>query len=75
MLKKKDVKKRKKKRDGEREREREREIRPLEICSVYLEGEIGLKSNPRCFFRFANSKRNSSGYPSAMFLGDTCVWD
>jgi hypothetical protein len=33
--------------------------------------EAGLKSNPRCFSRFANLKRNSRGYPSAMFLGDT----
>jgi hypothetical protein len=29
--------------------------------------EAGLKSNPRCLFRFANLKLNSSGYPSAMF--------
>jgi hypothetical protein len=35
--------------------------------------EAGLKSNPRSFFKFANLKRNSSGYPFAMFLGDTCV--
>jgi hypothetical protein len=33
--------------------------------------EAALKSNPRCFLKFANLKRNSSGYPSAMFLGDT----
>jgi hypothetical protein len=33
--------------------------------------KAGLKSNPRCFFKFANLKRNSSGYLSAMFLGDT----
>jgi predicted glycosyltransferase involved in capsule biosynthesis len=35
--------------------------------------EAGLKSNPRCFFKFANLKRYSSVYPSAMFLGDTCA--
>jgi hypothetical protein len=35
--------------------------------------EAGLKSNPRCFFKFANLKRNSSDYPSAMFLGDACA--
>jgi hypothetical protein len=35
--------------------------------------EVGLKSNPRCFFTFANLKRNSSGNPSAMFLGGTCA--
>jgi hypothetical protein len=35
--------------------------------------EAGLKSNPRCFFKFANLNRNSSGYPSAMFLGDACA--
>jgi hypothetical protein len=32
--------------------------------------EAGLKSKPSCFFKFANLKRNSSGYPSAMFLAD-----
>jgi hypothetical protein len=35
--------------------------------------EAGLKSNHRCFFKFTNLWRNSSGYPSAMFLGDTCA--
>jgi hypothetical protein len=30
-------------------------------------------SNSRCFFKFANLKRNSSGYPSAMFLGYVCA--
>jgi hypothetical protein len=35
--------------------------------------EAGLKSNPRCFFKFANLKRNCSGYPSVMFLGETCA--
>jgi hypothetical protein len=34
--------------------------------------EAGLKSNPRCFFKFANLKRNTSGYPFAMFLGGAC---
>jgi hypothetical protein len=34
--------------------------------------KVGFKSNPRCFFKFANLKRNSSGYSSAMFLDDTC---
>jgi hypothetical protein len=29
--------------------------------------ETGIKSNPRCFFKFSNLKRNSSGYPSAVF--------
>jgi hypothetical protein len=33
--------------------------------------EVGLKTNPRYFFKFANLKRNSSGYPSATFMGDT----
>jgi hypothetical protein len=27
-------------------------------------------SNPSCIFKFANLKRDSSGYPSAMFLDD-----
>jgi hypothetical protein len=31
------------------------------------------KSNPRFFFKFANWKQNSSGYPSAMFLGGACL--
>jgi hypothetical protein len=40
----------------------------------YLEKvEADLKSNLRCFFKFANLPRNSSDYPSAMFLGDTCT--
>jgi hypothetical protein len=35
--------------------------------------EADLKSNPLSFFKFANLKRNSSDYVSAMFLGDTCA--
>jgi hypothetical protein len=35
--------------------------------------EVGLKSNFRCFFKFANLKRNSNDYPSAMFLGGICA--
>jgi hypothetical protein len=35
--------------------------------------EAGLKFNPHCFFKFANLKRNSSDYPSAMFLGGACA--
>jgi hypothetical protein len=36
----------------------------------YIErAETAIKSNPRCFFNFGNLKRNSSGYPSTVFLG------
>jgi hypothetical protein len=48
-------------------------------CSKFVQYidrvEAGLKSNTRCFFKFkfANLKRNSTGYPSAMFLGDACA--
>jgi hypothetical protein len=35
--------------------------------------ETGLKSNPSCFFKFANLKLAVSGYPSAMFLVGACA--
>jgi hypothetical protein len=39
------------------------------IYAQYIERiEAGLKSNPRCFLKFVSLKRNSSGFPSAMFL-------
>jgi hypothetical protein len=31
--------------------------------------ESGLKSNPRGFFKYADMKRNSNGYPLSMFFG------
>jgi hypothetical protein len=41
---------------------------------IYIEKvEAGSKSTPRCFFKFANLRRNSSGYPSVMFLGGACA--
>jgi predicted glycosyltransferase involved in capsule biosynthesis len=44
------------------------------VYALYIERvEAGLKSNPRCFFKFANLKRNSSSYPSTMLLGDACA--
>jgi hypothetical protein len=46
-------------------------------CLIYVQYieriEAGLKSNPRCFLKFVNLKRNSSGFPSAMFLGGDCT--
>jgi hypothetical protein len=34
-----------------------------------IEGsESSIKSDPRSFLKFANIKRNSSGYPSSMFF-------
>jgi hypothetical protein len=32
--------------------------------------ENGIKTNPRCFFKFAVLKRNSSVYSSSMYLKD-----
>jgi hypothetical protein len=31
--------------------------------------ESGIKTNPWNFFRFADMKRNSTGFPSTMFIG------
>jgi hypothetical protein len=40
----------------------------------YIERErSGIKTNPRIFFRFADIKKNSTGYPSAMFVGVECA--
>jgi hypothetical protein len=50
-----------------------KEMYRLKYAQYVERVEAGLKSNTRCFFRFAILKRNSSGYPSAMFLGDTCA--
>jgi hypothetical protein len=33
----------------------------------------GLKNNLREFFKYANMKRNASGYPSSMFLRNDCA--
>jgi hypothetical protein len=33
----------------------------------------GLKSNPRCFFKFANFEQNNCGYSLVMSLGYTCA--
>jgi hypothetical protein len=45
----------------------------LKYAQYILESvEVGFKSNFRWIFKFANMKRYSSGYPSAMFLDDTC---
>jgi hypothetical protein len=40
---------------------------------VRIEG--GLKNNPRGFFKYADMKRNASGYPFFMFLGSDCARD
>jgi hypothetical protein len=37
--------------------------------------EVCLKNNPREFFKYADMKRNASGYPSSMFLGSDCARD
>jgi hypothetical protein len=39
--------------------------------NVRIEG--GLKNNTRGIFKYANMKRNASGYPSSMFLGTDCA--
>jgi Reverse transcriptase (RNA-dependent DNA polymerase) len=37
----------------------------------YIENiENGIKTDPRSFFKFADMKRNSSGYPASMFFHD-----
>jgi hypothetical protein len=36
----------------------------LKYAQYFERIEVGLKSNPRGFFKFTNLKRNSSGYPS-----------
>jgi hypothetical protein len=37
--------------------------------------EGGLKGNPRGFSKYADMKRNASGYPSFLFLGNDCARD
>jgi hypothetical protein len=34
-----------------------------------------VKDNPRGLFKYADMKRNASGYPSSMFLGSDCARD
>jgi hypothetical protein len=40
---------------------------------VRIEG--GLKNNPRGFFKYADMKRNSSDFPSSMYLVSDCARD
>jgi hypothetical protein len=47
----------------------------LKYATYIVRIESGLKNNPRGFFKYADIKRNASGYPSSMFLGSDCARD
>jgi hypothetical protein len=47
----------------------------LKYAQYIVRFEGGLKSNPRGFFKYADMKRNASGFPSSMFLENDCAQD
>jgi hypothetical protein len=47
----------------------------LKYAQYIVRIESGLKNNPRGFFKYADMKRNASGYLSSMFLGSDCFRD
>jgi hypothetical protein len=47
----------------------------LKYAQYIVRFEGGLQNNPRGFFKYADMKRNASGYPSAMFLRNDCARD
>jgi hypothetical protein len=47
----------------------------LKYAQYIMRIEGGLKNNPRGFFKYADMKRNASGYSSSMFLGNDCARD
>jgi hypothetical protein len=47
----------------------------LKYEEYIVKTENNIKTDPRSFFKFTDLKRNSSGYPSTMFLGDQAARD
>jgi hypothetical protein len=47
----------------------------LKYAQYIVRIEGGLKNNPRGFFKYADMKRNASGYPSSMFLRNDSARD